>query len=209
MPSLAEVYAGIQRDPFWAGLRAPGINFVPGFGATDPDVLLVGEAPGAVENARGRPFCGPSGVVLDHLISLAGIRLEDKPWGTSSEAAEPVGVDRANAFVTNVVKYRPPGNRTPTLTEILHARDSLRDEWEALGQPALIVCVGGVAHTAISPSHSSISRNVGTVHNVNDTWIVSMYHPAFGLRNGKQTQLGMERDWEQLGKFIREEGLLS
>lgn len=176
-PRLEAVYQAIHDDPYWKHLRNPGINLVPGYGQSDPTlckVMLVGEAPGAVENSRLRPFCGPSGRVLNHLMGLAGLRLDDNPSGDASNASPPYGP--ANAFVTNVVKYRPPGNRTPGLWDIMHSKGDpmfvrdriddpgdgrtaaevaaagcLRAEWHALGGPRVIVCVGGVAHQALHP----------------------------------------------------------
>jgi uracil-DNA glycosylase len=243
MPRLDEVHQEISEDPFWDHLRVPGIRMVPGFGPTRPRVMIVGEAPGATENARGRPFCGPSGAVLEQLMAVAGLQAEDRPWGTGSNPAEPAGVDPANAYLTNVVKYRPPGNRTPSLPEIMHARDgfrqervsagfkktldtslpegagSLRREWQALGGPRLIVCVGSVAHTALHPCNwESLSNWVGrpvTKHLASPTqegglggyWFVSQYHPAYGMRRPNM-QGPMERDWEELGEFINKEGLI-
>jgi uracil-DNA glycosylase len=233
MPRLDEVYEEISEDPFWDHLRVPGIRFVPGFGPACPKVMIVGEAPGATENARQRPFCGPSGAVLEQLMGVAGLQAEDRPWGTGSNPTEPAGVDAANAFLTNVVKYRPPGNRTPSLPEIMHARDgfrqklvgsgfkmsintdlpegagSLRREWRALGGPRLIVCVGSVAHSALHPqNYDSLSQLVGQVRFVRANYfIVSQYHPAFGLRR-PEMQPRMEQAWEELREFIDKEGLI-
>lgn len=232
MSSLDEVYEEIRDDPFWSYLRTPGIKLVPGFGAEHPKVLLVGEAPGAVENARGRPFCGPSGRVLHQLMELAGLRLEDlKGIGRLIPGGGEGEIHPANAFVTNVVKYRPPNNATPNLAAILHAvegrtgeredgtafsarkpdgRGSLRREWAALGRPRLIVCVGGVAHTAMHPQggYMSVSNWAGQPpQERNGIWFSSQYHPAFGMRR-KNMQLKMERHWEVLGKWIQERDIL-
>lgn len=238
MPTLDEVYEEIREDPFWDGLRGSGIKMVPGFGSSRPKVLLVGEAPGATENARGRPFCGPSGKVLAQLMALAGLRLEDVP-----EVINPPSLRRdaqpANAFITNVVKYRPMGNRTPSLIEVLHAREgykqrqttagfkeviddrlpegagSLRREWAALGGPRMVVCIGAIAHMAMSPmNHEALSRHVGRMYSRRTgeatVWFCSQYHPAYGMRNrGNQKLLDrIEQDWVKMGEFMREEGLL-
>lgn len=233
---LTDVYESIGSDPFWAHLRKPGIHLVPGFGASKPKVMLVGEAPGATENARLRPFCGASGRALDGLLELAGLRLQDEPPGDDGQYP---GMDlgqslRVNAFITNVVKYRPPQNRTPTDAEIYHAREgfrqrsgpignrvidesmpegagSLREEWRALGKPRLIVCIGGVAHRALHPSgHEGISKHAGRepVVVVGGVKFSSQYHPAYALRKGLKVQAECERHWELLGDFIRREGIL-
>ncbi len=226
---LDKVYQDIHDDPKWDHLRNPGINLVPGYGnANDPKVLLVGEAPGATENSRLRPFCGPSGRVLNHLMGLAGIRLDDvdrhqivdgSRQDGASEFRVPTG-QPANAFVTNVIKYRPPGNRTPTPAEIWHAKDSLRAEWRALAGPKVVVCVGGVAHAALSPVYPELSvtavagrgafpaRDPQTGQRVDGYWFVSMLHPAYGLRRGEHTQRAMSEHWQWLGGFLAEEGIL-
>lgn len=246
MPDLDDVYAAIQADPYWEHLRKPGINFTPGFGATRPKVLLVGEAPGATENNARRPFAGPSGAVLSQLLVLAGLRLTPIAGGEIHEELPDL---EPNAFVTNVVKYRPPGNATPPLSDILHARDgyrqrragsfgqdgpvddgsglqpgdgSLRQEWAALGGPRLIVCVGGVAHSCLSPMNwEPLGRWVGFPlaavgadgKRVHGYWVVSQYHPAYGLRQprnaaGDRVRERMEESWEKMGVWMREEGLL-
>lgn len=217
---LALVHQEIHDDPFWDSLREwSGINLVPGYGQTDPRycrVLLVGEAPGATENARGRPFCGPSGRVLNILMREAGLRLDpiDDDWGNSGDGDSGMAHDApANAYVTNVVKYRPPGNRTPTYLEIQHAKAALRKEWQALGGPKAIVCVGGVAHSALHPGASVLRVSAAAGRGFwplgdNRTILFSQYHPAYGLRNGEGTQRMMTEHWRTMGEMLREEGIL-
>jgi DNA polymerase len=226
MPSLEAVYADIEADPFWDYLRLPGIKFVPGYGQrTRPKVLLVGEAPGATENARGRPFCGPSGRVLDHLMEQAGLRLDPThAVGCGCRLASgPEGVPGClpgNAFVTNVVKYRPPGNATPNPAAINYAKESLRAEYRALGSPPIIICVGSVAHSAIHPdwpvltvsrcrSFAAKPRHPETGEQMEKgPWIISQLHPAYGLRKGKSAQLIMNSDWQEMGKMFSEMEIL-
>jgi len=106
--SVADIYEDIREDPLFEHLRTAHIRLVPGIGSQSATYLLVGEAPGATENTKGRPFCGASGRVLDQLMGVAGISV--------TETIGQDGIRRdANAWLTNVVKYRPPGNRTPTL----------------------------------------------------------------------------------------------
>lgn len=201
-PSLAEVYAEIEADPFWDYLRLPGIKFVPGRGQrTRPKAMIVGEAPGATENAREMPFCGPSGVVLQHLMKQAGL-----------------GED--NAWITNVVKYRPPHNATPNPRAIEHAKEALRREYRALGSPPVIICVGGVAHAAIHPEYPTLSvsyarkafykpRHPETGERMQmGPWIISAFHPAYGLRKGKGVQEMMSRDWAEIGDMLRDMEIL-
>lgn len=229
MASLAEVYASIEQDPFWDYLRLPGIKFVPGRGQRyEPRVMIVGEAPGATENAREKPFCGPSGVVLDHLMEAAGLRAEPLPnkYVMTPDGHEGMTHEEeselwdANAWITNVVKYRPPHNATPNLAAINHAKDDLRREYRALGSPPVIICVGGVAHSAISPVWPMMNvsssrraffkpRHPETGEEMpNGPWIISALHPAYGLRRGRTVQEMMTRDWEEIGRMLREMEIL-
>jgi uracil-DNA glycosylase len=220
---LELVYQAVHDDPYWNELRQPGIHLVPGYGQADPrlcKVLLVGEAPGATENARLRPFCGPSGRILNLLTAEAGLRLDDEqprygggPVGSGKPGDDIDPNRRANAFVTNVVKYRPPGNRTPTYAETQHAKQTLRREWLALGGPRAIVCVGGVAHSAMHPEASVLNISTAAGQGwwpLNDgkTILFSQYHPAYGLRRGEGTQRMMTQHWRTMGEMLRAEGIL-
>jgi uracil-DNA glycosylase family 4 len=217
MLSLEDVYADIKADPFWDYLRLPGINFVPGRGQpTRPVAMVVGEAPGATENKLLKPFCGPSGTVLDHLMAAAGLRADDNQDYTAAVTGEQV----ANVWITNVVKYRPPHNATPNLAAIWHAKDDLRAEYRALGNPPVIICVGGVAHNAIHPEASVLSvsyarsamykpRHPETGETMEKgPWIISQLHPAYGLRKGPKVQDIMTGDWADMGRMMREMGIL-
>lgn len=213
--TLEEVYTDITVDPFWDYLRLPGIKFVPGRGQrTKPVAMIVGEAPGATENSREKPFCGPSGQVLDHLMEQAGLRAVEIPFPDDSPPQPRL---EANAWITNVVKYRPPHNATPSLGAIEHAKASLRAEWAALGRPPVIICVGSVAHTAIHPEAGALTVSQARhamfkLNRDNDNpalpWIISSWHPAFGLRKGKAIQDLMNNDWDGIGYMMREMGLL-
>jgi uracil-DNA glycosylase family 4 len=229
MHSLEGVYADIQVDPFWDYLRLPGIKFVPGRGQRDtPVAMIVGEAPGATENARQEPFCGPSGTVLKHLMDAAHLRAEalsnqyvytpDGHEGMTHE--EESELWDANVWITNVVKYRPPHNETPNLAAIWHAKDDLRREYRALGSPPVIIAVGGVAHAAIHPEASVMSvsrarhaffkpRHPETGERLEKgPWIISAFHPAYGLRKGKKVQEIMTQDWTDIGEMLVDMGIM-
>jgi len=185
---LLDVYAEAADDPRWRHLRRTGINFVPGDGpesAEEAKVMLVGEAPGAQENGQCRPFVGPSGRVLNDLL-------------------EGIGLQRRNCFVTNVVKFRPPGNRTPTGSEVLRALDTLRAEWSVI-QPVLTIAVGAPAQLALNQRGMPHGR-LRPFGRQEGHWVTSVYHPAFGLRK-KQAQVWIENEWELLGEEIGEIGL--
>lgn len=212
---LCDLYDRYREDRVFDHLRLPGIKLVPGFGCTRPKVLLVGEAPGAVENARGRPFCGPSGRMLEKLMGLAELQLEaecHQLCDVETSGHHSKRCVSANSFVTNTVKYRPPGNRTPNLVEVEGGRSYLRAEWNILGCPRAIVAVGSVAKAAMCPAGlitSSLSSIAGSSFIMPDdrTWFVPMFHPAYGLRRESARPL-MEQHWYNLGVFLKEEGLL-
>jgi uracil-DNA glycosylase len=188
---LLDLYIDIDEDPKWNHLRTPGIRLVKGDGrdtAERAQVLIVGEAPGANENGQGRPFVGASGRVLNDLLGAARL-------------------DRSKVFITNVVKYRPPGNRTPSTLEGLNGQEELRREWSIL-RPTLTIAVGATAHWVLRGSLLSLSSTphgefalFGSGHEY--SYITSMYHPAFGLRNEKMRPR-IEEEWIRLGEMIDE-----
>ena len=186
---LADIYDAYRADRRFDHLRTDGIVLVPGEGSSRPKVLIVGEAPGAMENTYKRPFVGASGLVLRSLINdVAGLRSIDY-------------------FITNVVKYRPPGNRTPEWQEVDASLPYLRQEYAALGSPKVMVAVGSVALEALRPAGSSggilsVAGEPYTLANGCALW--PMIHPAYGLRNAKVRPL-MEEHWEKFGIWFREE----
>lgn len=190
--SLADIYEGYRSDKAFDHLRTPGMVLVPGEGGTRPKVFIVGEAPGATENTLRRPFVGASGQVLRSLIT---------------DAAE---IDPVHIFITNVVKYRPPNNRTPEWHEIDASLTYLRREYAAVGAPPVIVAVGGTALKAIAPPHSKLGTlsDAGRPHALPGGFALwPMIHPAYGLRNPK-ARPHMDEHWTALGNWIREEGLV-
>lgn len=138
-------------------------NFVPGEGAADAAVVLVGEAPGAREDASGRPFVGNAGRLLDRLLEEAGL-------------------ERGDAFVTNVVKARPPGNRDPRTGEVAHFRPWLERQLEIIS-PRLVVPLGRHALAHFAPG-AKITQVHGTVIEADEgPALFPLLHPAAALRN--------------------------
>jgi DNA polymerase len=186
---LADIYDAYRADRRFDHLRTDGIVLVPGEGSSRPKVLIVGEAPGAMENTHKRPFVGASGLALRSLIT------------------EVAGLKPVDYFITNVVKYRPPGNRTPEWTEIDASVPYLRQEYAALGSPAAIIAVGGVALMALRPAEETrgilaCAGQAIPLRGGKALW--PMIHPAYGLRNAK-VRPQMEEHWEQFGIWFREE----
>jgi DNA polymerase len=135
-------------------------NGVPGEGNPISDVLLVGEGPGAREDATGRPFVGPAGQLLNELLRSVG-------WA------------REDVFIANVVKCRPPGNRDPEPEEIGACAGYL-DRQEAALDPAVIVTLGRHSLRRYLPG-ARISTVHGQLRRAGGRFVFPMYHPAAAL----------------------------
>ncbi len=139
-------------------------QFVSGDGNPYAKIVFIGEAPGQEEERSGRPFQGRSGKLLRHHLAEHGF-------------------DRKNIFVTNVVKFRPPNNRKPTLSEIEKNRDLVASELAVL-DPAIIVPVGSTALSFFFPRQViKMSNQRGKTMNFQDKIIFPLFHPAYILRN--------------------------
>jgi uracil-DNA glycosylase len=135
-------------------------NMVPGEGSATAAVVVVGEAPGASEDAQGRPFVGRAGKLLDELLAEAGLAREE-------------------VFITNVLKARPPRNRDPRADEVAHHLPWLQAQLEVIG-PRLIVPVGRHALKWFAP-RAAIGEVHGHVLQVDDRTLFPMYHPAAAI----------------------------
>lgn len=133
-----------------------------GTGPKDARVVVVGEAPGASEDAAGTPFVGRSGQLLERLLEEAGINRDD-------------------CFITNAVKCRPQDNTTPTAKQIGACRSYLEDELASLN-PRVIVVLGNVPLKAVT-GVGGITKARGTNYKHGEVPVVATYHPAFGLRS--------------------------
>lgn len=146
-------------------------NAVPGEGPENARILVVGEAPGRAEDEQGRPFVGPAGRLLNHLLELAGLRRED-------------------VYITNVVKCRPPGNRDPKPEEIAACLPYLELQINLI-KPLLVIAVGRIAGKTLYEMAglrwSSIKAARGKLRSVtlagHKTLLIVTYHPAAALYN--------------------------
>jgi uracil-DNA glycosylase family 4 len=138
-------------------------NPVPGAGHPRADLLCIGEAPGADEDATGLPFVGEAGQLLTNI--LAAIKLS-----------------RDDVYIANVLKHRPPGNRDP-LPDEMQACLPLLWRQVALVRPRVILALGRVAAQALTGSTQGIGALRGRVHGVMGIPLVATYHPAALLRN--------------------------
>jgi uracil-DNA glycosylase family 4 len=138
-------------------------NTVFGVGDEQADWLFVGEAPGAEEDAKGEPFVGQAGRLLDNM--LAAIEL----------------MRGENVYIANVVKCRPPGNRNPEPREMSCCEPFLTRQI-ALIKPKLIVAMGKIAVSHLLKTDASIASLRGRVHGYQGTALIVTYHPAYLLR---------------------------
>jgi uracil-DNA glycosylase family 4 len=161
-----------------------GNRYIEGEGnCTDPSVFIVCGTPGAQEEIEGRPLVGQARVVLRQLLRLAGIR---PIW---------------DCWTTNLLKYRPPGNRPPAYEEMKAFRPLLQKEWGAVARPKLIIPLGGIALMAVMGKTTKMHRVAGTVLSPKPGMFVApMLHPDAGIRN-ERLQPDMETHWENLGEW--------
>ena len=148
---------------------------VPGIGDTRAQWLFVGEAPGAEEDARGEPFVGQAGRLLDAMLAAIGLARGD------------------DVYIANVLKCRPPGNRNPEPREVDACRPYL-DRQIALLSPKIIVALGKAAATTLLDVDASIASLRGRVHRYRGVPLIVTYHPAYLLR----TLPDKARAWEDL-----------
>ncbi|WKZ41128.1 MAG: uracil-DNA glycosylase [Anaerolineales bacterium] len=133
---------------------------VPGEGPADAEIMFIGEGPGFHEGEQGRPFVGASGKFLDQLLEQAGLT-------------------RADVFIANVVKCRPPGNRDPQAEELDACNAYLEAQIEAI-DPSIIVTLGRISMGKFIPG-VKISAVHGRMHKVGERFVIPMFHPAAAL----------------------------
>jgi DNA polymerase len=146
-----------------------------GVGDVHAEWLFVGEGPGAEEDATGEPFVGQAGKLLDNMLRSIGLRRG------------------ANVYIANVVKCRPPGNRTPESSET-HACEPFLARQIELIQPRLIVALGKVAAQSLLGSDATIGSLRGKLHHHKGVPMIVTYHPAYLLR----TLPDKAKAWEDL-----------
>ncbi len=137
---------------------------VPGVGDVNAEWLFVGEAPGADEDARGEPFVGQAGRLLDNMLAALGM------------------ARGRNVYIANVLKCRPPNNRTPEPRESDACRPYLERQ-VALIRPKLIVALGKSAASLLLGTDATIASLRGRVHRYRGVSLIVTYHPAYLLRN--------------------------
>ncbi|HEX5689340.1 MAG TPA: uracil-DNA glycosylase [Roseiflexaceae bacterium] len=176
---LAEIAAEVKACTL-CKLHRGTINAVPGEGPADAKILFIGEAPGFNEDRQGRPFVGAAGQFLDELLALAGLR-------------------RADVFIANVVKHRPPNNRDPEADEIAACSGYLDRQIAAIN-PRVIVTLGRFSMAKWFPGEK-ISRIRGQPRWAGGRMIVPMMHPAAALHQAQNRPL-IEEDFRRLPEFL-------
>jgi uracil-DNA glycosylase family 4 len=179
MPDLDELAAGIRVCPACDLCRTRTLA-VPGEGPAGARIFLIGEGPGYYEDKSGRPFVGPAGKFLDELLALAGLR-------------------RADVFITNVVKCRPPNNRDPLEAEIDACKTWLDQQLEIV-QPRVVVTLGRYSMGRYFPGES-ISRIHGQPRPAGSVTVVPMFHPAAALHQQRYRSL-IEDDFRRLPEIL-------
>jgi DNA polymerase len=146
-----------------------------GTGSETGPWMFIGEGPGADEDEQGDPFVGQAGKLLDSMLTAIGLSRE------------------RDSYIANVVKCRPPGNRTPTLDEA-NACASYLDRQIDLVNPGIIVALGKTAATRLIGTEASLASLRGRVHTYRGRPLVVTYHPAYLLR----TLPDKAKAWEDL-----------
>jgi DNA polymerase len=155
---------------------------VPGEGPAHAEIMFIGEGPGFHENEQGRPFVGAAGQFLDQLLAQAG-------------------VTRADVWVTNVVKCRPPQNRDPLPEELLACDLHLKRQIDAVN-PSIIVTLGRFSMGRFMPG-AKISAVHGQMRKIGERYVIAMFHPAAALHQASLKPAIMA-DFAKLPELLKE-----
>jgi uracil-DNA glycosylase family 4 len=158
-------------------------NLVFGVGNINADIMFVGEGPGADEDEQGEPFVGRAGQLLNNMISAMGIQRQD-------------------VYIANIVKCRPPSNRTPERDECDTCSPFLMRQIEVI-RPKVIVALGAVAAKNLLAVNDSMANLRGRWYDFRNSRLVVTYHPAFLLRDPRQKK----EAWKDLQMVMKYLGL--
>lgn len=155
---------------------------VPGEGPAQAEIMFIGEGPGFHENEQGRPFVGAAGQFLDQLLAQAG-------------------VTRADVWIGNVVKCRPPGNRDPLPEELAACDEYLEAQINAIN-PSIIVTLGRFSMNKFLPG-AKISSVHGQMRKVGQRYVIPMFHPAAALHQAA-LKPAILSDFARLPELLKE-----
>lgn len=177
--TLAELEAAVRAFDGCA-IKKTASKTVFSDGNPNAAVMIIGEAPGAQEDMKGIPFCGPSGHLLDKMLAA-------------------IGLDRNSAYIANTVFWRPPGNRQPSIEETSICLPFV-EKHIALVNPKILILSGGTATNTLLQKDQSISRLRGKFYDYSNAYLAApihtalMYHPSYLLRTPAQKRLA----WQDL-----------
>jgi uracil-DNA glycosylase family 4 len=180
LENLKQRNMACQRCVFRKGCR--GVVF--GEGNPDSEVMFVGEGPGQTEDEMGRPFVGKAGELLNRILEAAGI-------------------PRESVYITNIVKCRPPGNRTPNSEEMEICLPWLREQYRII-RPKYMVLLGLAATHGILDKKAKMSQCRGKWFKKGNLLIMPTYHPAAILRNPALKEPAWE-DFKLIRSVIKKE----
>lgn len=167
LAELNKLAVRIVEEKVCPELAAGATQLVMGDGNPDADLVFIGEAPGKNEDIQGKPFVGAAGRFLNEMLGM-------------------IGLSRADVYVSNIVKYRPPHNRDPSPAEKAAFLPYLREQLQII-QPKLIVTLGRHSLEAFLPG-LSISRVHGQPKRLKGQVYLPLFHPAAALYNGSMRQ---------------------
>jgi uracil-DNA glycosylase len=150
-------------------------------GPCPADIMIVGEAPGFNEDRQGEPFVGAAGKLLDTLLAR-------------------ISLSRADVYITNVLKCRPPMNRDPMPNEAESCSPYLQRQLQ-LVDPKVVLILGRHALERLMPGQGSISRIHGSLIKRGQVAYVPLYHPAAALHNGALVA-DLERDFDAVKRYL-------
>lgn len=159
LAAVATAVASCTRCPLYSTATNP----VPGEGSPTASLVIVGEAPGATEDAQGRPFVGAAGQLLTKILAAVDLRRDD-------------------VFICNVLKHRPPGNRNPLPDEVTACSPYLVRQIELI-RPKAILALGTFAAQTLLQTKLAIGKLRSHVHRYYGVPLIVTYHPAALLRN--------------------------
>lgn len=166
-----------------AELAAKRTQTVFGTGNVNPRLCFLGEAPGADEDRQGEPFVGAAGQLLNKIIAACTLKRED-------------------VYIMNVLKCRPPGNRTPSPDEVANCRMFFERQLEIL-QPEFICCLGAVAAQTLLRSTRPVGQLRGRFHEYRGSRVIVTYHPSYLLR----TPAMKRHTWDDMKMLMQAMGI--
>ena len=175
--SLRERILSCQKCPLYQGRK----NAVPGEGNLGTELMFVGEAPGRDEDMQGRPFVGRAGQLLTKIIQAMKFKREE-------------------VYITNIVKCRPPENRTPHKQEIEMCQDYLREQIRMI-KPKVIVTLGKVAADFFIESKLGMTALRGNFYEFNNIKVMPTFHPSYIIRNEGNIEI-KKMVWEDMQKVM-------